>query len=698
MKNYLLVIFIFFINYPVKAAFIDNIHKLNISDGLSSGFVYDIVQDNNNLVWIATETGLNRYDGLNVKTYLNEHYNKKSLSNNQVQSLLFDDNNNTLWVGTNYGLNRYNYESDDFTPYYFSINNNKTADIVKILPSESENKLLLCSYYYGLILFDILSEDFYILGDSYLNKESFDALTIFDDKKENIWIGTQSKGIFCFGKNDSVLTNYNIDNNIAIRDFNIDKDENILCATSNGIYIKNYAENKFLKLQLDIYKDTEDFYFIRYINDNEIWIGSEDGIYIYKDLYGNRILNKIDMNETSFGLTFRSVRNIFQDKYMNIWISTYAGGVNYIPGSNPIFRNIKPSYIYNAKDGNDGINKILSITEDKKGNLLLGTDGFGIIKITKNHEFIERYDFNKMKKNINRNIIQSIFCDEEENLWIGTYEAGLIKYNPKLNDYKIFDYSNSDICGNDIRYIDCIDNEIYVCGKTGITIFDKQGSIKRNYRSGYKGLYAHDIRKMINISDDTILFGSYNGGIYIYSKKEDKFNSIQHNESDPSSLPDNMIEDFFYSSDNKLWVSTKNGELAYCENLSGDFTRINLPFTKGNICSIKEDEYGYLWLCYVNCIIRYNTESDQFDIYNNSQVISTGMYFGSAAYKDNNNIYYGGANGIIHFSPEKFITSMRPVIKPVFTDFKMYNNTVRISDENNITTDGLPLHLVVEHA
>ena len=78
MKNYLLVIFIFFINYPVKAAFIDNIHKLNISDGLSSGFVYDIVQDNNNLVWIATETGLNRYDGLNVKTYLNEHYNKRS--------------------------------------------------------------------------------------------------------------------------------------------------------------------------------------------------------------------------------------------------------------------------------------------------------------------------------------------------------------------------------------------------------------------------------------------------------------------------------------------------------------------------------------------------------------------------------------------------------------------------------------------
>ena len=66
-------------NSTVNASsIINNIQKLNLSDGLSSGFVYDIVQDHNDLIWIATESGLNCYNGFDNKVYFSEFKNDKS--------------------------------------------------------------------------------------------------------------------------------------------------------------------------------------------------------------------------------------------------------------------------------------------------------------------------------------------------------------------------------------------------------------------------------------------------------------------------------------------------------------------------------------------------------------------------------------------------------------------------------------------
>ena len=38
-------------------------------DGLAHGCVQDIIQDSKGFMWFATEGGLNRYDGYNIKLY-----------------------------------------------------------------------------------------------------------------------------------------------------------------------------------------------------------------------------------------------------------------------------------------------------------------------------------------------------------------------------------------------------------------------------------------------------------------------------------------------------------------------------------------------------------------------------------------------------------------------------------------------------
>src|SRR5215218_8995252 len=80
---------------------------ISIAQGLSQGMVFDILQDKEGFIWIATKNGLNRYDGYSFTVFTNDPYNPYSLSGNTV-STLFEDSKGRIWAGTeNAGLNVY---------------------------------------------------------------------------------------------------------------------------------------------------------------------------------------------------------------------------------------------------------------------------------------------------------------------------------------------------------------------------------------------------------------------------------------------------------------------------------------------------------------------------------------------------------------------------------------------------------------
>ena len=85
--------------------------------GLSQSYVYDIIQDDNGFIWIATQDGLNRYDGKNFVYYRHDSTNKNSIADNFIRKL-FIDNKKVLWVGTNEGLSRYNESLDNFDNFF----------------------------------------------------------------------------------------------------------------------------------------------------------------------------------------------------------------------------------------------------------------------------------------------------------------------------------------------------------------------------------------------------------------------------------------------------------------------------------------------------------------------------------------------------------------------------------------------------
>lgn len=86
---------------------------LTTSDGLSQGYIYDILQDKDGFLWFATKDGLNRYDGYTFKVYTHDSYDPHSISNNTIYHLL-QDSQGRLWVATDNGLNLYDSSQDRF--------------------------------------------------------------------------------------------------------------------------------------------------------------------------------------------------------------------------------------------------------------------------------------------------------------------------------------------------------------------------------------------------------------------------------------------------------------------------------------------------------------------------------------------------------------------------------------------------------
>src|SRR5574344_934967 len=81
---------------------------------LSSTLINKLYFDRNGMIWVATENGLNRFDGSKFQTYYHDPANPHSIAHNYVTGL-FEDSEGHLFIMTYGGLQLYRPETDDFS-------------------------------------------------------------------------------------------------------------------------------------------------------------------------------------------------------------------------------------------------------------------------------------------------------------------------------------------------------------------------------------------------------------------------------------------------------------------------------------------------------------------------------------------------------------------------------------------------------
>src|ERR1700735_47732 len=93
------------------------LEHLTPSEGLPQGTVYDSLQDSQGFVWLATEDGLIRYDGLELYRYAYSRTAREGLPGNFIREIV-EDAHHDLWIAIkDAGLARWNRATDSFTRF-----------------------------------------------------------------------------------------------------------------------------------------------------------------------------------------------------------------------------------------------------------------------------------------------------------------------------------------------------------------------------------------------------------------------------------------------------------------------------------------------------------------------------------------------------------------------------------------------------
>ena len=203
-----------------------------------------ISEDNRGYLWIGTRTGLGRFDGGTLKKYLNDKEDPYSLPGDDVYNVL-EDNEQDLWVLTVGGVARYEYQNDHFhlltnaeghgfkayaackwrdglllgdshaVIYY----NKKERSFTKIaeLPLSAwmekflllDDRTLLCMVRSNKV-WHIRLDTGEVNGD--LFDVGFYATDMMLDHQHNVWLTTRGGGLFCFSPEGRRIAEFNTDN------------------------------------------------------------------------------------------------------------------------------------------------------------------------------------------------------------------------------------------------------------------------------------------------------------------------------------------------------------------------------------------------------------------------------------------------------------------------------------------------------
>lgn len=163
--------------------------QLKIEDGLRSNSINNIDIDSFGNVWIATNSGLSKYDGRAIYTYTKDD----GLPTNEIKNLITDERG-FVWFTSFSGLTRFNGKE--------AITYNENQGLTKertwgmsIAKGGPDNLMVIGIQNYGLSIFD---------GKNFKNFTSKDGLqdnriTCADiDSEGNIWIGTDGSGVLRF--------------------------------------------------------------------------------------------------------------------------------------------------------------------------------------------------------------------------------------------------------------------------------------------------------------------------------------------------------------------------------------------------------------------------------------------------------------------------------------------------------------------
>lgn len=680
----LLILFLFLVAFnEATSQRIDSnvISKFSTEEGLSSNVIYNILQDSHGLIWIATEEGLNKFEGKSF-THFTVNNGRHAISHNRTQALLLAPDGN-VWAGTSDGLNIYDYRTDSIIKVRTNTSPLKLIynDITYLSTSPDKSKIWIGTYGNGVNYFDWQNQKFYGLTLPGIKNipPPLQVMSILEDDNRRLWIGTQRAGLYRYNIDDKKLDYFYLpENSRYIRSIFQDSFRRIWIGTSKGCYIYNETSNHLELINYPASLIGSSVGVIKEDHNGKIWIGTETFLmnflvrsFSLKDKFPFQTVNQ---GESTSKLSCPSVNSLFADQDNNLWIGTAWGGLNMLKGTTTKFKLFK----HDSEISNSIPNSPLTaVCLEKNGNLIIGTmgtDKIGLFEMDIQSGLIKVLAVNKK---LSGYIYQAVFVDSENNLWAGTYNKGLVKINSNRTDYIQFSYDNKKpkaLPSNDIRTIfESKDKTIWIGTSNGLAKFDKNS--KSIIKIDELGSTTLGIRSIKEAEDGILWIGTYGGGILTYNYKNKKVNLR------PINVDIRIVSDIAINGD-YIWLATQ-GEGLFLYNKrtkrSACYNEAN-GLSSNHLSSVLCDNNSKVWFGSSRGISSLDPKTKEIENFNSGDGIQTREFTDRSAVKlPNGTMAFAGFGGINIFNPLN-VTKNDKCPPVIFTKLLVFNELITPSE------------------
>jgi signal transduction histidine kinase/DNA-binding response OmpR family regulator/ligand-binding sensor domain-containing protein len=694
------------------------IGRITSSDGLLTGGIKYTIKDSDGFMWFSYSVGFNRwngYDAFNIENFL---VDTNVISSYRYCRPMIEDKNGYLYVGTlRNGLVRVNRATNEYRYYVNDPGNPNSirSNGIHEMIMDEEGIIWLGTFVFGLSRFDPVKETFsnYIVDSSVSYPWDYNNIkSLCIDSEKIFWVGT-SNGLFQFVEEDATyipvnIPIYNAEFANIFESILEDANKDMWFGTNCGIFKYSRATQRWDYIDLSNKDKTlpgEDYSIYKMVeykkhNKHYLWMGTRAGLKVYD--IKNRILTHCTPKNgypeiTNAGI----VQYLFIDEQDILWAS--------LAGITLFDLNDIPFHIRFINSYPDSLNEIQATCfyEDKSRHIWVGTDFDGLFQFDGNLNFIANYkpcagSFEPTGQNC-LNEIKDIYEDREGRLWVNTGPTGLSLFDIETGTFHFMDVDVGSYLPGQLLQDSW--GVIWMCAYDGLFKCTMAGDKELD-------IELCDYPTLPKVPVDEVLFDSQNrlwlitrvSGVlcltpenrdqmifkpYLHQGYKHRF-TMEYNAR-------SVIEDDW----GDIWFRSERGLFKYDPELDSIVPDANFnKHYQGYIFSITRDKNGVFWFAIDNGLLRYDPE----DNHNGGlRVIDyrNGLPFSfitrSTLFRDSRGYLYGGGRettrrGLFRFHPDNIPPPNKAIPKVYLTRFPVKNEPFPV--DSNMA---YKKHLVLDH-
>ncbi|MBD2704641.1 response regulator [Spirosoma sp. BT702] len=683
--NSRIIVLLFWLWYPITA--LAQSGKLfTVENGLSGSVVSDIHQDRSGFLWIATEDGLNRFDGIKFTIYRHDKKNDTGILSNLLQTL-FEDKAGRMYVGSLEGLQYYDPATDSFHKIPLKLDDGTIVSTRVVSIYERKNGDILVGTS-GRGLFTLTKKEGQLLGKKmHLDVPSELIVKVFEDTDRNVWVSTEDKGLYRFDGRSvkSFFGSKRIQNNV-VKSICQDRYGRLFVGNmSSGLYRYDPASQTFVAIPYNgrINLSIDELLVNR---NNQILIGTSGEGVKYFDPATNKIMD-LNTNGTSFDFSKSKVHSILEDKAGNIWIGTFQKGLLLLAGNPNRFGYIG----YKSVSSNSiGSSTVMALFEDTQKTIWVGTDNDGLYSLSPGSNANGHYKPDTEGGPVPANIM-TIYEDSRNTIWLGSYLSGLVQFDRKTGISRPINKligKNGDNVQRVFSIKEDSQQRLWVATMgSGLFYLDLRSGNVKNFDAPPSKLYRpasnllpNNWINCLHISKDNKLFiGTFDGLACLDLDTESFVSTFGSSQL----LKNVVIYSLFDDNKGNLWLGTSHG-LKRLNRSTKEITSFDVDngLPSSLISAIRGDNDGHLWLSTNRGLSRMDLETNTFvNFYSADGLQGNEFSQGASIEANNGELYFGGVNGITHFKPEEIrIANKRLAVQIV--DFYIHDKPVKKGTES----------------